>query len=106
MSAWYILSSMGFYPVNPANGYYVFGSPLFDQAEITLPEGKTFTIQTENNSAENIYIQSVELNGEAYELSYISHEAIVDGGSLKFVMGPEPNRNFGAAQSARPSSAY
>jgi predicted alpha-1,2-mannosidase len=106
MSAWYILSSMGFYPVNPANGYYVFGSPLFDQAEIVLPEGKTFTIQTENNSPENLYIQSVELNGEAYELSYISHEDIVGGGSLKFVMGPEPNRNFGAAQSARPSSAY
>ncbi|WP_339740573.1 GH92 family glycosyl hydrolase [uncultured Sunxiuqinia sp.] len=106
MSAWYILSSMGFYPVNPANGYYVFGSPLFDQAEIALPEGKTFTIQTENNSAENIYIQSVELNGESHERSYISHEDIVNGGSLKFVMGPEPNRNFGAAPSARPSSAY
>ena len=106
MSAWYILSSMGFYPVNPANGYYVFGSPLFDHAEISLPEGKTFTIETENNSAENIYIQSVELNGEAYERSYISHEAIVNGGSLKFVMGSEPNRNFGTAPSARPSSAY
>lgn len=106
MSAWYIMSTMGFYPVNPANGDYVFGSPLFDKVEIKLPAGKSFTVIAENNSDKNIYIQSVELNGESYDRSYISHEAIMAGGTLKFVMGPEPNKAFGAANAARPHSGY
>ncbi len=106
MSAWYIMSTMGFYPVNPANGNYVFGSPLFDQVEISLPGGKNFTVVAENNSSENIYIQAVELNGEAYNKSYISHATILNGGTLRFVMGAEPNPDFGAALSDRPTSAY
>lgn len=95
MSAWYTLSSLGFYPLFPASTEYVFGSPLFDKATIHLPEGKTFTVITENNSTENIYIQRVELNGEAYEQTTISHDAIMQGGTLKFVMGDTPNTDFG-----------
>ncbi|MGQ8338242.1 GH92 family glycosyl hydrolase [Sunxiuqinia sp. A32] len=106
MSSWYILSSMGFYPVNPANGNYVFGSPLFDEVELTLPEGKVFKIFAENNTDENIYIQSVELNGEKYEKSYISHADLMNGGELKFVMGSVPNKEFGVAADARPHSNY
>jgi len=104
MSAWYVLSSMGFYPVNPANGAYVFGSPLFNSATIDLPEGKSFNIIAENNSPENIYIQSAELNGAAYEKSFITHKDILKGGTLKFVMGNKPNPEFGAKMEDRPRS--
>ena len=104
MSAWYVMSSLGFYPVNPSNGVYVFGSPLFDEAKINLPEGKTFTIKAENNSKENVYIQSVELNGKEYSKSYITHQDIVAGGALKFVMGNTPNHDFGSSSEDRPKS--
>ena len=103
MSAWYIFSSLGFYPVNPANGIYVFGSPAVEEAKISLPGNKAFTINAENNSAENVYIQSARLNGEAYEKSYITHEDIMKGGSLTFVMGPEPNKAFGSLMENRPN---
>ena len=104
MSAWYVLSSMGIYPVNPAAGAYVFGSPVFDKAEIGLPEGKTFSIVAENNNAENIYIQSAELNGKPYTKSFITHKHILAGGTLKLVMGNQPNTAFGAALEDRPKS--
>ncbi len=90
MSAWYIFSSLGFYPLFPASQEYVFGSPLFDKASIQLPEGKSFTIETENNSPENIYIQQAELNGQEYIGNTIKHRDIMDGGILKFVMGNKP----------------
>lgn len=104
MSAWYVFSSVGFYPVNPANGAYVFGSPLFDETEISLPEGKIFNLIAENLNNENIYIQSAELNGEPYTKSYITHKQIMDGGTLKFVMGSTPNKSFGTASDDRPKS--
>ncbi|MGQ8334968.1 GH92 family glycosyl hydrolase [Sunxiuqinia sp. A32] len=94
MSAWYVFSSLGFYPVFPASCEYVFGSPLFDHAEIKLPEGKNFVVEVEGNSDENIYIQSVELNGETYAKNFITHQDIQNGGTLKFVMGATPNANF------------
>ena len=89
MSAWYILSSLGFYEVEPASARYWFGSPLFDKAEIDVPAG-VFTVVAENNSAENKYIQQIYLNGEAYNKPYISHKDIMAGGELRFVMGNEP----------------
>ena len=104
MSAWYVMSSLGFYPVNPANGIYVFGSPLLDKATLHLRGGKTFTIQSVNNNKKNIYIQSAELNGKSYEKSYITYSDITAGGNLTFVMGPEPNYDFGTSESARPKS--
>lgn len=104
MSAWYVFSALGIYPVNPAAGVYVFGSPVVDQATIALPAGRSFTIVARNNSPENLYIQSAELNGKPYGKSYITHPDIVAGGELTFVMGPEPNKAFGSAPEDRPKS--
>jgi len=104
MSAWYVFSSMGFYPVNPANGAYVFGSPLFDSAEIALPEGKTFRVVAENNSKENLYIQSATLNGKPYEKTFITHKDIMNGGELVFQMGSTPNMEYGKKPDSRPKS--
>jgi len=104
MSSWYILSAMGFYPVNPAKGIYVFGSPLFDKVSIQLPENKTFVIEAVNNSDRNIYIQAVQLNGKEYTKSYIDYQDIMKGGSLKFVMGKKPNKKFGSAPQDRPTN--
>lgn len=104
MSAWYVLSALGFYQVNPMNGVYVFGSPMFDKATIQLPSNKTFMVVADNNSDENIYIQKVELNGKPYAKSYILYEDIMKGGELKFYMGANPNFNFGASEADRPVS--
>ena len=90
MSAWYILSSLGMYEVEPAGGRYWFGSPLFDRAEIAVPGG-TFTIVAENNSSENKYIRRVWLNGRPYTKSWIGHEEVMAGGELRFEMDDEPH---------------
>lgn len=103
MSAWYLISALGFYPVNPANGAYVFGSPAVNNATISLPMGKNFTIQAINNSKENIYIQKVTLNGKAYKKAFITHADIMKGGTLTFYMGNKPSK-FGAKKSDRPVS--
>ncbi len=89
MSAWYVLSSLGFYEAVPASGEYWFGSPVFETAEISVPGG-TFNIVAENAGKDNIYIQSVKLNGEEYTLPYITHDDLMKGGELKFEMGPSP----------------
>ena len=89
MSSWYILSSLGFYEVEPASGRYWFGAPLFDKAEIKVAGG-TFRIIAEGNSEENLYIQSITLNGKAYTKGYIEHKDIIGGGELVLHMGPEP----------------
>jgi predicted alpha-1,2-mannosidase len=94
-SAWYVLSSIGFYPVNPANGEYVFGSPLFEKTEINLENGKVFTVKTENLSRKNIYIQKVKLNGADYSRTYIQHSEILKGGELVFFMGDKPSATWG-----------
>lgn len=93
MSAWYIFSALGFYPVNPVNGVFVFGSPLADSAKINLNNGKIFEIVAENNSPENIYIQSVTLNNKAYTNSYITYTDIMKGGRLTFIMGKTPDKS-------------
>ena len=101
MSAWYILSSVGFYQVDPAGGRYVFGSPLFDEATLNVGNGKTFRVVAHNNSSENKYIQSAKLNGKPYTRSYIDFKDIVRGGTLEFVMGNKPSQ-FGVKPSDRP----
>ena len=93
MSSWYIFSSLGFYPVNPSQGVYSFGSPLFDKATINLENGKKFVIQAINNNNENKFIQSVELNGKTITQNYILHKDILEGGNLIFTMGKQPNKN-------------
>lgn len=105
MSAWYILSSMGFYPVVPGSNEYVLGSPLFEKVEIALDSAKTFTITSENNSPKAIYVQEVRLNGESISRNYITHEEIMTGGNLTFVMGESPNEARGTATTDAPTSA-
>ena len=89
MSAWYVLSSMGFYEVEPAGGRYWFGAPYFERVQIAVPGG-TFTVEAKNFAPENRYVQGVRLNGQPYDKPYISHEAVMQGGVLEFEMGPEP----------------
>lgn len=86
MSAWYILSSLGIYQVEPAVGRYMFGSPLFDKAVVNVGKGKTFTIIAHNNSAKNVYVQQIKLNGRPYKKLYIDYKDIVSGGTLEFFM--------------------
>ena len=95
MSSWYVFSALGFYPVNPSDGMYVFGRPIFDKVVLKLPENKVFEIRANNNSAENKYIQSIELNGQPYNKLDISHADIMAGGTLVFTMGNRPNEQFG-----------
>lgn len=97
MSAWYVLSSIGLYPMNPASGDYEIGSPIFEKTTIKLPENKTFVIEAENVSNENFYIQSATLNGSVFNKTTISHQDILEGGTLHFVMGNQPNKNWGIA---------
>ncbi|MDE3741790.1 GH92 family glycosyl hydrolase [Maribacter polysaccharolyticus] len=95
MSAWYIMSAMGIYPMNPASGEYEIGSPIFEKTTIKLPGGKTFVISAPDTSQKNIYVQSVKLNGELLDRTYIMHGDIVSGGTLEFEMGPTPNKEWG-----------
>lgn len=94
MSAWYIMSSMGIYPVSPGDSKYYFGRPLFDSATLNLENGNSFTINAINNSAENKYVQSVSLNGKDLNVPFIMHDEIMKGGELKFVMGDKPNKEL------------
>ena len=91
MSAWYIFTAMGFYPLNPASAEYVIGSPLFKSVTLHLPNGKRFLISAPDNSAKNIYVQSVRLNGKALDTPIITYADIEAGGELDFVMGPTPS---------------
>ena len=104
MSAWYIFSALGFYPVNPVNGMFVFGSPLADHVSITLNNGKQFKINALHNSANNKYIQSIKLNGKVYAKSFIMYKDIMKGGLLEYTMGKTPNKAFGALKADWPVS--
>ncbi len=104
MSAWYIFSSLGFYPFNPADQNYVIGSPLFDEVVISLENGKTFTIKAKNISDKNIYIQSAKLNGKELNTSFINHTEIINGGTLEFIMSDKPNKNLWISSESFPIS--
>jgi predicted alpha-1,2-mannosidase len=104
MSAWYILSSLGFYQVNPAGACFVFGSPSFDKVTITLPAGKKLIITVHKTGTTNIYIHSVKLNSQTYSHSFITYKNIMEGGTLEFVMGDKPNKQFGVNEQDRPKS--
>ena len=101
MSAWYILSSVGLYQVDPVGGRFVIGSPLFDKATVNVGAGKTFTVVAKNNSDRNIYVQSARLNGKALKNSYIKFNDIRHGGTLELVMGPKPSK-WATAAACRP----
>ena len=101
MSAWYILSSVGLYQVDPVGGRFIIGSPLFDKATVNVGAGKTFTVVAKNNSDRNIYVQSARLNGKALKNSYIEFNDIRHGGTLELVMGPKPSK-WATAAACRP----
>ena len=102
MSSWFVFSAMGFYPLNPASGVYLIGSPALSRASIQLSGGKTFTVTARDPSEKNVYVQSARLNGRPYTKSYITQQDITSGGKLEFVMGPEPNRLWGSGINDRP----
>lgn len=89
-SAWYVFSAMGIYPMNPVSGQYEIGSPIFPEVRIHLENGKTFTVKANGVNAENIYVQSVKLNGEPLKTSYITHQDIMNGATLELEMGAQP----------------
>ena len=105
LACWFVFAALGFYPVNAATGVYIIGSPIVNRAEIRNPAtGKTFTIVAENNSPDNVYIQSAELNGKEHSRSWLTHAQIVAGGELHFRMGPKPNQDWASAKADRPPS--
>ena len=94
MSAWYVFSAMGFYPVNPSELKYQFGSPIVQEAKVEVAPGKFFTMKAPLASKENKYIQEVKLNGQALDRTFITHQEIKDGGTLEFTMGAQPNKTL------------
>ncbi|MDH3650688.1 MAG: glycoside hydrolase family 92 protein, partial [Saprospiraceae bacterium] len=105
MSAWFVFSAMGFYPVNPAEGVYVIGSPLFPKVDIDVGDGKTFRMRALYNTPENIYIQAATLDENPLTRSYLRHWEIMDGGELILEMGPHPNYLHWSDPESYPPSA-
>ena len=101
MSAWYVISSLGLYQVEPAGGRYVIGSPLFDYASVKVAGGRRFVVIAKNNSKKNMYVQSARLNGKTYTKSYINFGDIINGGTLELTMGPKPSK-WGTRPADRP----
>lgn len=104
MASWYVLSALGIYSVCPGTDEYVLGSPLFKKATITMEDGKKFVIEANNNSKDNIYIQSVKLNGNSLNKNYITYKDIVNGGTIEYRMGSQPNKGRGITKDAAPFS--
>ena len=104
MSAWYVMSALGFYPVTPGHPSYALGSPLFKKATINLSNGNTFVIEAPENDKENIYVEKVELNGDRHENNWISHDDIMNGGTLTFYMDNKPERRRGTKHENFPYS--
>jgi predicted alpha-1,2-mannosidase len=104
MSAWYVMSALGFYPVDPVSANYVFGTPMFDRAEVRLGSGKKLTLIARRSSPKDIYIQSVTFNGQPHSKVWFKHAEIENGGTFVFTMGSQPNKAFGASEQDAPPS--
>lgn len=104
MSAWYLFSVMGFYPVCPGTDQYVLGAPYLPYLKLTLPNGKTLEIKAPGVSDKKRYVQSLKLNGESYDKMYITHEDILKGGVLEFKMSASPNKRRGVSAQDKPYS--
>lgn len=104
MASWYVLSALGIYSVCPGTDEYVLGSPLFKKATITMEDGKKFVIEANNNSKDNIYVQSIKLNGNSLNKNYITYKDIVNGGTIEYRMGSQPNKGRGITKDAAPFS--
>lgn len=105
MSAWLVMSALGFYPVAPGSNEYLLGSPWFDLAHIELGDDRAITIEAENNTDENVYIQEMYDGEPYYDLSYITHDLLMEGPYFYIKMGAEPEKDFGAAEESRPRSS-
>ncbi len=104
MSAWYIMSAMGFYPVDPVSGNYIFGTPLFDHVTIQLGKGKQLEIVARRSAPSDQYIQSVTFNGKPYTRSWFNHRDIVNGAKIVIKIGSQPNLEFGTTPADIPPS--
>ncbi len=103
-ASWYVMSALGFYPVDPSSPNYIMGSPIFDRSTIHISNGKDFVILARNNSAKNVYIQSATLNGKPWNKPWFSQSDIAGGAELVLTLGPQPNPNWGSAVDAAPPS--
>lgn len=104
MSAWYVMSAAGFYPVTPGTPLYAIGTPLFPELRFNLENGQSFVVKARGVSAQNTYIQSATLNGQRYSYSYLLHKDLMNGGELVFQMGPQPNFEWGSSIAGIPTS--
>ena len=105
MSAWYVFSALGFYPMCPGTTEYLIGSPLFDRATITLPDGKTFVVSAKLNGPQRPYIRGATLNGVSFDKTFLDHRQIMNGGELGFEMTSAPNEKWAVSPASRPTSA-
>jgi predicted alpha-1,2-mannosidase len=103
-ASWYVMSAMGFYPVDPSSSAYILGSPIFNEATIHMGNGKNFTVIAHNNSTKNIYVQSATLNGKPWNKPWFDHADMAAGGQLVLNMGPQPNKAWGSALGVAPPS--
>ena len=103
-SAWYVFSALGFYPVTPGVDQYVIGSPLFKKATLHLENGNKFIINAQNNSKNNVFIESAKLDGNSYRNTYLTYEDIQKGGEINFVLGGFPNKDWGTDLNNTPYS--
>jgi len=103
-SAWYLFSAMGFYPVTPATDQYVLGAPLFKKVTVSLENGKELIIKAPENSAENIYIKQMKLNGKTHDLNWVSHSELMKGATIDFRMSASPEMTRGISAGAFPYS--
>lgn len=104
LSAWFVFRALGFFPVNASSGIYEIGTPMFETASLDVGGGKRFTVTAQNASRDNIFIQSARLNGSEFNRTYLTHDDILSGGELEFVMGDAPNQSWGTQQEDRPPS--
>jgi len=104
MSAWYVLSAAGFYPVTPGSPVYAIGSPLFPEVRFNFENGKSFVVRARRGSDRDVYVQSATLNGKQYDKSFLLHQDLMAGGELVFEMGPQPNRKWGTGAGNEPVS--
>ncbi len=104
MSAWYVVSSIGFYAVDPVSTHYVFGSPLFDRVTLTLAGGRKLVVEAKRQSPSSVYIESVDLDGKPHPNAWFAHADVAQGGRFVFHLTDRAEGSFGRAESVRPRS--
>lgn len=103
-SAWFVFSALGFYPVCPVTGEFAIGSPLFKEVDVTMADGKVMTISAEKNSADNVYIQQIKVNGRMHDTNYFTYKDLIEAPNIEMEMGNLPNKSRGVVESSFPYS--